>query len=61
MKRVLVTDGAGFIGSNLIESLPNEKNEISSLDCYFSSTEKNHIDGVNYIKGYTGILLKCIK
>ena len=36
--RILVTGGAGFIGTNLIEKLLLEKNnDITSLDCYFSS------------------------
>ena len=45
--KILVTGGAGFIGTNLIEKLLLEKNnEITSLDCYFSGTEKNHLNGV---------------
>jgi UDP-glucose 4-epimerase len=56
-KKILVTGGAGFVGTNLIESLVNEykEYEITSLDCYFTSTEDNHIinDRVNYVNGYT--------
>lgn len=54
-KKILVTGGAGFIGTNLIKELMNHypKNSIYSLDCYNSGTEKNHISGVNYIEGYT--------
>lgn len=53
MKKILVTGGAGFIGSNLIEALTRQNYEITSLDCYFTGTAANHIEGVEYIKGYT--------
>ncbi len=61
MNRILVTGGAGFVGSNLIQSLSKENNKITSLDCYFSGTEKNHISGVNYVKGYTWDIDKIFK
>jgi UDP-glucose 4-epimerase len=62
MKNILVTGGAGFVGSNLIEKLQsNTKFNITSLDCYFTGTEKNHIKGVNYIKGYTWDIEKHFK
>jgi len=32
MKRILVTGGAGFIGSHLCERLLNENNEVICLD-----------------------------
>ena len=54
MKKILVTGGAGFIGSNLIEFLSLDKqNQITSLDCYFTGKVENHIQGVDYVKGYT--------
>jgi UDP-glucose 4-epimerase len=54
MKKILVTGGAGFIGSNLIEVLSKDKNNfITSLDCYFTGKKENHIQGVNYVRGYT--------
>lgn len=54
MNKILVTGGAGFVGSNLIEKLSlDPKNQITSLDCYFTGKYENHIDGVEYIKGYT--------
>lgn len=54
MKNILVTGGAGFVGANLIEELiKDNSNIITSLDCYFTGKEDNHIKGVKYIKGYT--------
>ena len=48
-KKVLVTGGAGFIGSHLCERLVKNGNKVTSLDNYFTGSEKNHIDGVNYL------------
>jgi len=52
MDRILVTGGAGFIGSHLCEELVKTC-EVHSLDNYFSGSENNHVNGVNYIKGDT--------
>jgi UDP-glucuronate decarboxylase len=41
MKRILVTGGAGFIGSHLCERLINEGNEVICLDNYFTGSRKN--------------------
>lgn len=43
MKRILVTGGAGFIGSHLCERLLKEGNEVISLDNYFTGSKKNII------------------
>ncbi len=54
MKKILVTGGAGFVGTNLIEQLVKDENNIvTSLDCYFTGKKENHVDGVNYVEGYT--------
>ncbi len=58
-KTVLVTGGAGFVGSHLCETLVKE-NEVYSLDNYFTGSQKNHIEGVNYIKGDTRDISKLI-
>ncbi len=41
MKRILVTGGAGFIGSHLCERLLNEGNEVICLDNYFTGSKEN--------------------
>ena len=41
MKRVLVTGGAGFVGSHLCERLLKEGNEVISLDNYFTGNKRN--------------------
>jgi len=52
--KILITGGAGFIGSNLCEELvKNNTYEVYSLDNYFTGSKKNHIDGVHYINGNT--------
>lgn len=43
MKRILVTGGAGFIGSHLCERLLNEGNEVICLDNYFTGSKRNII------------------
>ncbi|MFA6391511.1 MAG: UDP-glucuronic acid decarboxylase family protein [Patescibacteria group bacterium] len=39
--RILVTGGAGFIGSHLCESLVNSGNEVICVDNYFTGQKKN--------------------
>jgi len=39
--RILVTGGAGFIGSHLCETLLKEKHEVICLDNYFTGSKKN--------------------
>ncbi len=43
MKRILITGGAGFVGSHLCERLLNEGNEVLCLDNYFTGAKKNII------------------
>jgi len=40
-KRILVTGGAGFIGSHLCERLLSENNEVICLDNYFTGSKQN--------------------
>jgi len=41
MKRILVTGGAGFIGSHLCERLLNEGNDVICMDNYFTGSKNN--------------------
>jgi UDP-glucuronate decarboxylase len=43
MKKILITGGAGFVGSHLCERLLNEGNEVICLDNYFTGDKKNII------------------
>jgi UDP-glucuronate decarboxylase len=40
-KRILVTGGAGFLGSHLCERLLNEGHDVLSVDNYFSGNKQN--------------------
>ena len=51
MKKVLVTGGAGFIGTNLINRLILKKLKIVSFDNYSTGFKKNEVESVEYIKG----------
>ncbi len=41
MTRILVTGGAGFIGSHLCERLLNQHHDVLSVDNYFTGSKKN--------------------
>lgn len=43
MKRILVTGGAGFVGSHLCETLLNKGNEVICLDNYFTGKKSKII------------------
>jgi UDP-glucose 4-epimerase len=52
--KILITGGAGFIGSHLCSQLTkDQKNDVYSLDNYFTGSENNHVNNVTYIKGST--------
>lgn len=51
--RVLVTGGAGFIGSHLCRRLRDTGHEVISLDNYEFGHYKNHLEGVRYLVGHT--------
>lgn len=42
-KRILVTGGAGFIGSHLCEKLLKEGNEVICVDNFFTGSKQNII------------------
>ena len=61
---LIVTGGAGFVGSNLISLLLKKtKFKIISLDNYSSGTKLNHIKDkrVKYMKGNTSNVSRLIK
>ena len=49
MKNILVTGGAGFIGSNLIKKLIDEGHNVTSLDNYSTGTNENEVKEAKYI------------
>ena len=46
--KILVTGGAGFIGTNLIKRLLKEGHKVTSIDNYDSGTIENHQEGCSY-------------
>lgn len=52
-KLILVTGGAGFIGSHLCARLVAEGHRVISLDNYFTGSRENHVPGVEYREGHT--------
>ncbi|HCT70436.1 MAG TPA: NAD-dependent dehydratase [Bacteroidales bacterium] len=46
-KKILVTGGAGFLGSHLCERLLNEGNEVVCLDNYFTGQKSNVVHLLN--------------
>ena len=61
---IVITGGAGFVGSNLIKFLVKKTNfKIISIDNYYSGTKKNHIinSKVKYLKSNTKNISKTLK
>ncbi len=59
-KLVLVTGGAGFVGSHLCARLVQEGHQVISLDNYFTGSRDNHVSGVDYREGHTRDISKLI-
>ncbi len=46
--RIIVTGGAGFIGTNLCKKLVELGHEVTSIDNYSTGKTENHIEGIRY-------------
>lgn len=60
MKTILVTGGAGFVGSHLCKRLAGQGHRVISLDNYFTGSKDNHVPGVEYREGHTKDIEKHI-
>jgi UDP-glucose 4-epimerase len=52
-KTIIVTGGAGFIGSHLCRRLAAQGHRVISLDNYFAGSKDNRVPGVEYREGHT--------
>jgi UDP-glucose 4-epimerase len=50
---ILVTGGAGFIGSRLCARLVSLGRQVVAVDDYLEGSRANHVPGVHYIEGHT--------
>ena len=60
MKKILVTGGAGFIGTNLIKNLVEKSNKVYSLDNYSMGSKSNHVSRAHYVEGDINQIEKLI-
>lgn len=60
MSNILVTGGAGFVGSHLCERLVSLGHKVTSLDNYFTGSSDNHVSDVTYINGSTEDILSLL-
>ena len=49
MKKILVTGGAGFVGTNLIKRLIKQGYHVVSIDNYSTGLKENEQPGVTYV------------
>lgn len=59
-KLIVVTGGAGFVGSALCKRLVEAGHRVISLDNYFTGSKENHVPGVEYREGHTKDISKLI-
>ncbi len=60
-KNILITGGAGFIGSHLCEKLAQDlDNKVFSLDNYFTGSKENHVANVTYLEGQTADIKELV-
>ncbi|MGI6379136.1 MAG: NAD-dependent epimerase/dehydratase family protein [Patescibacteria group bacterium] len=60
VKNILVTGGAGFIGTNLCRRLADIGHNVISLDNYFTGSKANHLPKVKYYVGHTKDIAQII-
>lgn len=48
--KILVTGGAGFVGTNLIKRLLKEGHQVVSIDNYNTGLKSNHQEGAEYLE-----------
>lgn len=53
MAKILITGGAGFVGSHLAERLVSEGHDVISYDNYFTGSVENHVERVAYVEDCT--------
>ncbi len=59
-KTIVVTGGAGFVGSHLCAALVAQGHTVISLDNYFTGSKDNHVAGVEYREGHTKDIEKLV-
>ena len=59
-KTIVVTGGAGLVGSCLCARLHALGHKVISLDNYFTGSKKSHVSGVDYREGHTKDIAKHI-
>jgi dTDP-D-glucose 4,6-dehydratase len=58
--KILITGGAGFIGSNLCEKLVKNPNNITySLDNYSTDGKNNYVPNVTCVKGERALVVSA--
>jgi len=57
---IVVTGGAGFIGTHLCTRLAAQGHQVISLDNYFTGSRSAHVAGVDYREGHTRDIEKHI-
>jgi len=46
---IIITGGAGFVGTNLAKRFMKEGHNVTSIDNYYTGKKENHIEGVEYL------------